>query len=162
MNKSESNTFSPSQMKGRIYLHFSHQNDGDGDGSDLLSHALEFPAVLDLKWSTGLVFPGGRPCLAAADARGRVALLSLSEEGGRLEEEVAEVVAEEEEALALSLDWSDRRREDGEQGVGTKKIVASDSSGCVSVVAVASGGRAMERVYRRKNHDFEVANLEGN
>ena len=118
---------------------------------------MDFPAVLDLKWSSSLLLPGGRPVLASADARGRVSLLALDQDDegkARLEEVASALAAGEEEgkALALSLDWSDRRGK-GED----RRIAVSDSGGCLNALTVSERGGGLERMYRRKNHEFEVS-----
>ncbi len=113
---------------------------------------LDYPAVLDMKWSTSLTLPGGRPVLAAADAAGRVGLLSL-EDGTDLKC-LSELKVTEGESLALSLDWNDRRQS-GESGDRDHRLATSDSGGNIHVVAVDRSG-GLDRTYSAKRHEFEA------
>jgi hypothetical protein len=75
VDQSESDQFSSSQRRGRIYLlEFGRSGDGSPTGDLAVIQTLETAAVLDLKWALA-THPaeehGDVPLLAAADARDR-------------------------------------------------------------------------------------------
>ena len=102
VDKSEEDTFSPSQRKGRIYLIEMNQDDDAVEKS----FQLECPAVLDMKWSPHLV--GGKALLAAADASGSLKVYEMIATAESLSLKMVCEACVIGAGLALSLEWSTR------------------------------------------------------
>ncbi|XP_043247199.1 diphthine methyltransferase-like [Amphibalanus amphitrite] len=109
---------------------------------------LDTAAVLDVKWSPAPV--GGRPLVAAADARGRLLLFRLTdaETGPRLEPVANRAVAEP-GRLALALEWC-------ALAAGTARLAVSDSSGAVTVLQLAEDGRELTVLWTNVCHGHEA------
>jgi len=121
---------------------------------------IDMPGILDMKWSRS----GEKTLLGVANSVGEILTLSMTSSPG--EDELDDVVGGDvslrfgdkisikekgdEKTLALSLDWSNRLRDDTADT--DVKIAVSDSKGCITIVDVDSN-----RVSQSfPAHDFEA------
>uniref|UniRef100_A0A182N748 MYND-type domain-containing protein n=1 Tax=Anopheles dirus TaxID=7168 RepID=A0A182N748_9DIPT len=134
---------SSANRMGRILL---HHFDAETEGDPLsLLQTVERSAVLDQKWN-----PIVKNSLAVAGADGAVCIYGLEQTADhkpRLEEQKTSTLlgdeTDERNLLALALDWSS----DG------KRLVVSDSHGCVELFTVECG---LQSVHSWKAHGFEA------
>lgn len=120
--------------------------------------ALDVPGVFDIKWG-GWGLGGDRaPLLGHAAADGQLYVYRISTEGLSLAQSVD---CRKDDAppgtLALSLDWSDRRRgaREGSGGGASRQVAVSMSDGTMCIVESAEGGTLHARE-RWKAHDLEA------
>lgn len=139
VDKSEEETFSASQRRGRIYIHQVK------DQKLVLKKQLETSAILDMRWHP----QSESAILAVVDARGFLTLYQLDKSHEVIELYQLRVTTDE--ALALSLDWSCRKA-----GTHEEELIAiSDSKGSVSIARMNSN-HSLELIESRKCHDFET------
>ena len=107
---------------------------------------------MDLKWSYQThALEDGRevPVLAAADAKGDVVIFGLvrqSDEDMILKQLSKFSLSDDDEKLALSLDWDVRNK---------GQLLVSDSKGQITVLVLNSSA-VLEVVHSWKAHDFEA------
>jgi len=126
VDQSERETFSPAQRRGKLLF-------VRRDEPNAWLKEMDFAPILDMKWNDR--------SLAVADAGGGLTVLRVDQNGENVEETEKATVTED-NALALSLDWSSHGGH----------IVVSDSSGSVSVLNSATA----TSTFRRRCHDFEA------
>lgn len=132
----------PKKRLGRLYL---KQKIKD---KLCLVQKIDMPAILDMKWCQHEI--SGTPMLAIVNAVGQLLLYRLI----RVGEEVCleyhcKYEIEEEETLALSLDWST-----GKTVSESPLISVSDSKGNVSIIQLTNGELVLQN--RFFAHDFEA------
>jgi len=129
---------------GRLYL-FSLQNRSEGSYGFVEEQRLDGGAILDLKWRAHIT--DNMALLAQADAGGIVTLLGIEKSANTLKSLTTLNV--ENEALCLSLDWSDRINK-----CNNPSIAVSLSNGHLAVCQVNQHSLSLERKW--KGHDFEA------
>ncbi|XP_055611768.1 diphthine methyltransferase-like isoform X2 [Uranotaenia lowii] len=129
-----SNTEGSTIRKGRILL-FSFDVQ---QNSLIREQTIESSAILDQKWHPTL------PTLVAANAGGVILLYELGSERNLVQKDVFKIPSNNEELLALSIDWSSE---------GDRALV-SDSKGCISVIDVNTIG--LQLLNRWTAHSFEA------
>lgn len=141
----ESSAETKSKRFGRIYLFRVTKN-----GQLKLLNQLEVPAVLDMKWAH--IVHKGRILLGVANALGFLQIYQLEKSEVESLTLLSEIrISNEDECLALSLDWcSGRWTNETESNL---KIVVSDSTGFVSIIEVED---SLRKSCSWKAHDFEA------
>lgn len=139
---------SPCHRKGRIYLYeFDKYNESFKE-----LHRIETAAVLDMKWLK--CNDNDLPILASATALGNIEMFVMEGNELKLKQSI-NLNPDDENLLALSLDWG--QVEDSEELAGNRKnsILASDSKGNISLLDW-SYERNMEIVRSWHAHNFEA------
>ncbi|XP_012152025.1 diphthine methyltransferase isoform X2 [Megachile rotundata] len=136
----KSNESVSSKRLGRIYM-FQVKT----SGSLTLLQQLEVPAVLDMKWSH--VKCQAKILLGVVNSLGYLQIYELNDKKS-LQLLTEEKVANENEVLALSLDWCTDSNE------SISKIVVSDSKGCISLFQI--NGSKLSKINSWPAHEFEA------
>ncbi|XP_072563933.1 diphthine methyltransferase isoform X2 [Paramormyrops kingsleyae] len=136
----------PSRI-GRLYLFQFHE---DGLHCPPLTEIqrIDTSAILDIKWCHVPVLE--RPLLGMATASGELQLWKLTDtQDGPSGLEMTSCMELGPDRLALSLDWSTGRGDSSDV-----RVVSSDSTGGISVLALGEGSLA--KLSQWKAHDFEA------
>ncbi|KAL5277068.1 DPH7 family protein [Megaselia abdita] len=134
-NKSTTELSAPCKRKGRIYLY--HFDSSSEEIKEMFR--VETAAILDMKWLTHLDIP----LLTSANAIGEIEIYQL--EDNSLKKIITEELnPEDEDLLALSLDWNHK----------TKQICVSDSKGGVTLFKYDNGSLLKESHWSA--HNFEA------
>lgn len=115
------------QRKGRIYLHKFNPD----SNTSVLTQTLETAAILDMKWCPHAI-GSDKVVLATVDAAATLTIYQLIRSTEHLEKLSDLKLRPEDDALALSLDFSSRKSPDP-----TPLISVSDSKGGVTLVRMS-------------------------
>ncbi|CAL7951000.1 unnamed protein product [Xylocopa violacea] len=140
-------SYSQSKRLGRIYMFQVAEN-----GCLILLQKIEVPAILDIKWAH--VTCQNKILLGVVNASGYLQIYQLKnyDEKKILELLTEKKVADEDEVLALSLDWSTGRLMNNNEL--SSKIVVSDSKGFISLFEI--NGSELNKINSWVAHQFEA------
>ncbi|XP_022093584.1 diphthine methyltransferase-like isoform X2 [Acanthaster planci] len=139
----------PRQRLGQI--RFYHLNQDTEEASLAELQRIEMAAILDMKWCHNVI--SEQPLLGIVNASGELQLLSLNSKAGgfTLQPTACHRVSQDNNCLALSLDWNT-----GKYHSQTPSVIVSDSKGSLTLCRLCDDSSSVESMLRWPAHGFEA------